>query len=62
MAPVIVLIAVLFSLPWLTGQTFGQQCAKAFEVYSPAYERCLDRRSRGGSVHFEKNIVLTPAE
>jgi hypothetical protein len=62
MAPVIILLVLILALPWLGGWTFGQQCAKAFEPNTPAHERCVQRMDNGGSVYFEKKIVLTPAK
>lgn len=37
----------LFLFVLLTGQTFGQRCAKHYEVKSYAYNQCIIRLSRG---------------
>lgn len=59
---ILLVIGCIFALPWLTGSTFGQQCAKAFDRDSPAWEQCIERMGRGGSLHFEKKIILVPIE
>jgi hypothetical protein len=59
---VLIAFALMFSLVWFTGGTFGQQCAKKFERDSSAWERCVERMDRGGTVNFERKIILIPAE
>lgn len=56
----LIMLALLVALPWLTGQTFGQQCAQAYDRNTPEHERCVERMARGGGVYFEKKTVIVP--
>lgn len=50
---IIIILAVVLSLPYMTGSTFHQRCSKA--VYKKwDLEECVDRLSKGGRVYIKE--------
>lgn len=50
----LLLAIVLYGWILLTGQTFGQRCAKVYAKKSSDWCECVERLSKGGNVELNK--------
>lgn len=53
---VIIIVAAVLSLPYMTGSTFHQRCSQAgYEKWD--LEECVDRLSKGGRVYIKEKGI-----
>lgn len=53
---VLIFVAIVLLLPFVTGSTFGQRCAKAYPDDPAAVERCVVRMKNHGGPLYEENL------